>query len=265
MFLSDYHVHTEYSMDSRVPIIDRVSWAVENNINELCLTDHLEKNFCTTYDPPDYKKYLNEIEKAKELYGDKINVKFGVELGLLPDVFDDAKKVVNKYDYDFVIGSIHQVNMEPLYFDSSYYKRDRVTAYSYYFEYILKNLKLFSDFDVYGHFDYIYRYSTYKNNELDYFEFKELIDTILKLLIEKGVGLEVNLSGFRYGLDAYHPSLDILKSYKNLGGEILTIGSDTHDNQKIKPILLKSQDFVKEAGFDYITTFEKRKPSFIKI
>ncbi len=266
MFISDYHTHTEYSHDSTVLIKDRVQWAINNGINEICITDHLELDTTISYhNIPDYKKILKEIESLRKTFGEKIKIKFGVEYGFVTSTFDEADKIISSNDFDFVIASTHAIDGIDLYFNSEYYKRDKINAYNYYFEHMLQNIKGYKNFNVYGHLDYIFRYSTYENNRLNYFDHKEVIDPVLKLLIENGKGIEVNLSGKPYGLDTFHPSLDILKAYKNFGGEIITIGSDTHNTQDVRELILQGQDIIKEAGFDYVTTFDKRKPNFIKI
>ncbi len=265
MFLTDYHLHTNYSIDSNVSIINRAKWAIENGINEICLTDHMECEFNENYHIHNFTKYNQEIKEAQDLYGDKLKIKFGMELGLIPHLKKSAKEMVKTYDFDFIIGSTHEVNRVPLYDGSYYTGKDKITAFNEYLEEVLSNSILFDEYDVYGHFDYVYRYSHYDDNKLHYNDHKEIIDAIFRNFVERGKGIEINLSGVRYGHNSFHPNLDILRSFKAQGGEIVTIGSDTHNLQEVKPLLLQAQDMLKEAGFDYVTTFDKRKASFVKI
>ncbi len=267
MFLTDYHLHTNYSIDSQVSIMNRVKWAVENGINEICLTDHMEREFReVNYNVHDFAKYKREIQEAQEFYGDKIKIKFGMELGLIPHLHKTAKEIVKNYDFDFIIGSTHEVNKVPLYERSIYYDgKEKIVAFNEYLEEVLSNSILFDEYDVYGHFDYVYRYSNYPDNKLRYSDHAEIIDEIFKNFADRGKGIEINLSGVRYGHNSFHPNLEILKAFKRQGGEIVTIGSDTHNLQEARPLIIQAQDMMKEAGFDYITTFEKRQPSFIKI
>ncbi len=267
MFLADYHLHTNYSIDSRVSIKDRVKWAIENGINEICLTDHLDRESRdVTYTVHDFAKYKKEIQEEQAIYGDKIKIKFGMELGLIPHLHKDAKEIVKKHDFDFIIGSTHEVNKVPLYESSTYYNgKDKLTAFNEYLDEVLNNSIMFDEFDVYGHIDYVYRYSNYPDNKLHYHDHNEIIDAIFKNFVERGKGIEINLSGVRYGHNSFHPNLEILKAFKKQGGEIVTIGSDTHNIQEVRPLIIQAQDMMKEAGFDYLTTFDKRQPSFIKI
>ncbi len=267
MFLADYHLHTNYSIDSNVSIKDRVKWAIENGISEICLTDHLDREYTDViYTVHDFTKYKKEIQEAQELYGDKIKIKFGMELGLIPYLHKDAKTIVKNNDFDFIIGSTHEVNKAPLYFDTIFYQnKDKLTVFNEYLEEVLNNSILYDEYDVYGHIDYVYRYSQYEDNKLHYAEHKEIIDAIFKNFVERGKGIEINLSGVRYGHNTFHPNLEILKAFKNQGGEIVTIGSDTHNLQEARPLIIQAQDMMKEAGFDYLATFEKRQPIFVKI
>ncbi len=282
MFIADYHMHTNYSIDSQISIHDRVLWAINNDIQEICLTDHLEPlskediilfnidtNIETT--PPDkyrvhnYEQYKKDIQHAQQEFGDKIKIKFGAELGLMPELYEDGKKIIASNDFDFVIGSTHQVGDSRLFPNCKFYdNKTKIQAFNEYLESILHNTKNITCYDVYGHIDYVYRYSNYENNKLDYNEHKDLIDSILKNLVEQGKGLEVNLSGVRYGHNSFHPSLDILKAFKSLGGEIVTVGSDTHNLQEVKPLIIQARQVLQDAGFKYFATFDKRKPNFIK-
>ena len=119
--------------------------------------------------------------------------------------------------------------------------------------------------DSYGHIDYVVRYGPNKNTFYSYERYRDLIDEILKTLIEKGIALEVNTAGYKYGLGAPNPHPDILKKYRSMGGELLTVGSDAHrpehlayDFQKVTPLL-------KECGFKAYTVFEKRVPKFLPL
>ena len=134
-----------------------------------------------------------------------------------------------------------------------------------YFESVLTNVKTDVNFDVYGHLDYVVRYGPNKDAYYSYEKFADIIDEILRLLIGKGKGIELNTAGFKYGLAHAHPTEAILKRYRELGGEIITIGSDGHAKEQVAWDFHKVPDLLKTAGFDYYTVFKNRKPQFIKI
>ena len=118
-------------------------------------------------------------------------------------------------------------------------------------------------FDVYGHLDYVVRYSPEKS--YDPLDYREMIDEILKLLIKKGKGIEINTAGLKSGLGYVHPHEFILNRYKELGGEMITAGSDAHDRSRVAADFDQAEEALKKAGFKYYAVFRQRKPDFIAI
>lgn len=266
MYIVDYHTHTNYSPDSDAPFETMIKAAIDKGVNEFCVTDHIDNPELYFFDLPNYSKFLEEFNIFKEKYKNSIKLLFGAELSLAPYLKEEVEKIMPLQDYDFVIGSSHETEKKFLFSRTTYYDgKSKEEAFRIYFEEVLENIKIFDEYDVYGHFDYIYRYSKYADNSFNYFDYKDIIDECLKILVSKGKGLEVNASGFKYQLNSFHPSLDILKTYKNLGGEIITYGSDSHEPFYIVNKYKEAMEYIKSAGFQYITTFEKRKLKQIKI
>ena len=143
--------------------------------------------------------------------------------------------------------------------------RSDEAAYREYFQCTLENIKKFSNFDVLGHMDYVVRYGATMDKDYTYEKYKDILDKILELLIDKGKGLEINTGGLKKGMQDLHPSIDILKRYHKLGGEIITIGSDSHSTEHIAGYFDKAYDVLKECGFRYYTVFEKRVAEFKRL
>ncbi len=266
MFRADYHLHSSFSIDSEAPMEDIIISAIDKGMSEIAFTDHAD--FDEKYYPvPEYESYIPVFSGLKEKYKDKINIILGVETGLENRWSDRINEFAQKYDFDFIIGSSHAVETLDLYFDQKEYFRDRTKkeAYTIYFEEMLKNISKCRYFNVYGHMDFVSRYGMYDDNSLHYAEYRELIDECLKALIKNGQGIEVNTSGFRYGIDGTYPSLDIIKRYRELGGEIITAGSDSHTAEDTADHIDYAYELIKEAGFEYITVFRKKIPEFIRI
>lgn len=265
----DYHLHSNYSNDSNIPIEEMIEGAINLGLSEICFTDHYD------YANPnpqfecklDYDEYFRHVPLLQESYGDKILLKFGVEIGLQPHITEHNTQFAKKYPFDFIIGSSHIVDGCDIGLDGKKFFEGKLQqeAYTRYFEDILHHVKNFDDFDVYGHLDYVVRYGGYEKRELDFNIFKEILVDILKTIISKGKGIEINSSGFRYGLGHAHPHIKILKLYKELGGEIITAGSDAHKPKDICGYFDKVYEILKSIGFNYIATYEKRKPKFVKI
>ena len=113
-----------------------------------------------------------------------------------------------------------------------------------------------------GHLDYVVRYGKSREKEYSYTDYADIIDEILKLLIEKEKGLEVNSAGLKYGLPFAHPHPDVLNHYRELGGEIITIGADAHKPEHIAYDFAKAEEILKSCGFKYYTEFFEQKPVF---
>lgn len=209
--------------------------------------------------------YLFDLIRFKEKYADKIRVLFGVELGLQPHLSKENARYVREHDFDFVIASSHVCNGTDPYLPSFYEGRSEEEAYREYFSSILDNLKSFSNFDVYGHLDYVVRYGPDKDNNYTYEKYKDLIDRILETLLEKEKGIEINTGGLNRGLSDLHPCKEIIKRYRLLGGEIVTVGSDAHNTARIADAFGRVSETLTECGFKYYTVFEKRMPEFRKL
>ncbi len=265
MFFADYHVHTIYSSDSEAPVEAVINSAIDKGLTEIAFTDHVD--FDPRYTFTDYDKYIPRMLELREKYKDKISIICGVEIGLESKWAKYINHLTGSHPFDFIIGSSHAVQTLDVYYDRQKFFGDKTKeeAYTIYFEEILKNIETCNDFCVYGHLDYITRYGTYTDNSLEYKDYADLIDEILKKLINKGKGIEVNTSGFRYGIDNVYPQKDIIKRYKELGGEIITAGSDSHKSEVVGDHIDFAYNLIKDCGFNYITRFKQRKPVFEKI
>ena len=134
-----------------------------------------------------------------------------------------------------------------------------------YFESVLENLACFSEINVYGHIDYVVRYGPNKNREYSYGRYQDILDEILRTLITKGIGIELNTGGYHYGLGEPNPCTSVIKRYRQLGGEIITVGADAHAPEKIAYAFGKAAAILEECGFRYYTVFEGGKPYFLKL
>ncbi|RKD27189.1 histidinol-phosphatase [Caminicella sporogenes] len=266
MIMYDYHVHSNFSADCKIDMKDMIEKAINLNIKEICFTDHIDYEYC---DPSinfdfDIEEYTNYINKMKNLYKGKIKVLKGVEIGIQPHIIEKCEKFINRNDFDFVICSIHTCNKKDLYSGDFFINKTPKEAYIKYFEELLYCIKKFDSFNVVGHLNIITRYNkeVAKENIRNYFD---ILEEIFKTLIDKNKGIEINTSGFRYNIDNLMPPKEVLKFYKELGGQIITTGSDSHIPETLGEKFDYVYEVLKDIGFRYITTFEKMKPKFVKI
>ena len=143
--------------------------------------------------------------------------------------------------------------------------RDQKAAIRRYLDVTLENIRAFDDFDVYGHLDYIVRYIPQGERRFSYPEYRELTDAILQLLIGKGKGIEINTGGYKAGLPDPNPCADMLRRYRELGGEIITMGSDAHTPDYVGCRFSDAKEVLRDCGFRYYTVFRERKPEFIPL
>lgn len=264
--ISDFHLHTEFSLDAQENPENMVREAIRKGMKRICITDHQEippsstaPNWERTLDE---KTYMRVMQRLREKYYRQIDICIGMEIGLQLHQSEVFGKMVKELPLDFVIGSIHMFHEKyPADGDCFSGKNDEA-AYQEAFEITLANIKKCNAYDVLGHVDYIVRYGKKQEESYSYNIFSDILDEILRYLIMNGKGLEVNTSGWKYGLSFPHPHGDILKRYKELGGEILTIGSDAHKYEHLGYDFHRVKGFLESCGFKYYTEFKERKPIF---
>ena len=274
MIQADMHMHTWFSTDSEACPCDMADEAVRKGLKTICFTDHFDKDDLEWGEEGifDVDAYFVEMQKLQEEYAGKLNIRIGMELGLRTYLKDYYEELTKKYPFDFVIGSVHNVPYKKdaegniLYTDPAAEKlftdRTDKEAYRLMMETTLENVRTSDCFQTLGHLDYVVRYGKSREKEYSYTDYADIIDEILKLLIEKEKGLEVNSAGLKYGLPFAHPHPDVLKHYRELGGEIITIGADAHKPEHIAYDFAKAEEILKSCGFKYYTEFFEQKPVF---
>lgn len=268
---ADCHLHSSFSGDSQAPMEDMVLQGISRGLSVMCFTEHHDIDFPDSPDGPgnsfllDAGRYRQELVRLREKYRDRIRLLFGVELGLQPAVNRENTLLAGSFDFDYIIGSTHICHGKDPYCPDFYQGRSEEDAYREYFEAVLENVSSFSDFDSCGHLDYAIRYGPNKDTYYSYERYGDILDEILKCLIQKEKGLELNTGGLKAGMRDFHPCRDALRRYRSLGGELITIGSDSHDPGSIARDFDLAAQALKECGFKYYAVYEKRSPVFFLI
>lgn len=271
---ADFHTHTNFSSDADRTVTPerQIEGAIEKGLEMICVTDHFDQDYPAQEHGPneavfqfDVDAYFRKLMTLREIYQKKIEVRIGIELGLQPHLGAFYKELVNKYPFDFVIGSAHVFGGVDPYFERGHSPKTDQVRYQEAFEEMLADIQNVDDFDVLGHIDYVVRYGKEQAKYYSYEAYAEILDEILKTVIERGKGIELNTAGFKYGLGFAHPKPEILKRYRKLGGEIITVGSDGHCPEHLAYDFHKVKDVLKAAGFNYYTVFRGRKPEFMSI
>lgn len=267
---ADYHIHTSFSGDSDAPMEEVIQKAVALGLTHICITEHYDPDY--VYAPGEEglfelntDSYLYELLKLREKYKDQITVGFGVELGLQTHLKRALAVYTKSHDFDFIIGSSHLCNRRDPYYPSFFEGRSEEETHREYFQTILECARSLPYFDVYGHLDYVVRYGPTKNEKYTYAKHADIFDQILTHLIENGKGIELNTNGLRTGLGQPNPCADIIRRYRELGGEIITIGSDAHTPMDIASHFDEACDLLKACGFRYYCIFQSRMPEYLKL
>lgn len=267
--LWDCHMHSFFSADSNTPMEEMIKKALSQGLKGICFTEHLDPDYPPTPDDLDFSldipAYCSQLSRLKEQYKNKISLCFGIELGLQPHLAADFRDLLGMYPFDFVIGSSHVVHGRDPYYPEYFQGRREEEAYQEYFQSILENIEAFGEMDVYGHIDYVVRYGPGQNTYYTYEAYRDILDEILKSLIRRGIGIELNTGGYHYGLGEPNPSAAVIRRYRELGGEIITIGADAHTPDKIGFAFSQAAQVLKTCGFTYYTVFQERKPVFFPL
>ncbi len=269
-------MHSHHSGDSEAPMEAMIEKAVELGLETITFTEHNDFDYP---DSPEGEEpvcdgtmfllnsdsYLYELLGMREKYKEKIRIGFGVEIGLQQSCVKDNLIFCRDHEYDFIIASLHVVDGKDPYYPSFFEGRSEKEALREYFIRYHENIKKFHNFDVLGHLDYMVRYLPSGNREYDYSEYSDIIDEIFKELIENEKGIELNTKAMSKGMKEFHPCMSALKRYRELGGEIITVGSDAHAPGDIAAHFDKVPDALKEAGFKYYCIYENRLPEYHKL
>jgi histidinol-phosphatase (PHP family) len=263
MYTTDYHIHTNWSHDGKDSMDALANAAIKKKIDEICFTDHFE--LTGDREIIDYSQYILEYEKVKQKCRGKIKLKLGVEIGILNDKLEGFSELVNAFPFDYVLASTHRIdNISPS-FPEYFMGINKLEGYIKYFQYMLESIQNFNDFDCWGHLDYVIRYGSFKEKGFKYFEVQDILDEILKTIISKGKGIEINSSYRIKSKSEFHPSKEILQRYFELGGEIISFGSDAHTKEYLGLYYKEACELLLSLGINHLTIFDKRKAKFIKI
>lgn len=271
---ADYHVHTEYSDDSVYPMEHVVRDAIQMGMDEICFTDHVDYGIKADWDSGeemvyrgnepfanvDYPRYMDEIRRMKEVYGDKITIRTGLEFGMQVHTIPQYEALFERYPFDFIILSIHQVEDKEFWTQEFQEGRTQKEYNERYYEELLNVVRTYKDYSVLGHLDLIVRYD--KAGIYPFERVRPLIEEILKTVIADGKGIEINTSSRRYGLADSTPSKEILKLYRELGGRIITIGSDSHKPEHLGAYFREAKQYLKGLGYEQFCTFDQMQPVF---
>lgn len=287
---ADYHLHSEFSDDSKELMERQVEKAIKLGLDEMCFTDHVDYGIKRDWDDPrgiewrqgdvissgdvareplanvDYPRYFAKLAFMRAAYGNMLTIRSGLEFGIQSITVDDYERLFAKYqdELDFVLFSMHQVDNQEFWSQDFQRGRSQKEYNEAYYEEILKTMKAFKHYSVLAHLDLLVRYD--KAGIYPFAKVKDLVAEILRQAIGDGKGIEVNTSSWHYGLSDTQPSRSVLHLYKDLGGRIVTVGSDAHQISYLAGHIKDAYAILRdEIGFEEIATFDHMEPVFHKL
>ena len=271
---ADYHVHSEFSDDSAYPLEEVVKDAIRLKLDEICITDHVDYGVKQDWDcgrtieyrgsaplaNVDYPRYMARIDELKKQYGEQITIKTGMEFGVQIHTIPQFESLYSRYPFDFILLSIHQVEDQEFWTQDFQQGRTQQEYNERYYEEMLQVVRQYKHYSVLAHLDLITRYD--QAGVYPFVKVRDRIAEILQQVIRDGKGIEVNTSCHRYGLKDLTPSREILGLYRELGGTIITLGSDAHKAEHLAAYMKETREELRKMGFSSLCTFQNMEPVF---
>lgn len=264
MYLADYHTHTRISPDAKRSMREMAEAAIEAGLDEICFTDHMEPvewGVITPRESYDWAGLAADFQEAREALGNQVRLRLGIELGDAAWEFDNTERLLAQAPpLDFIIGSIHLLS--PAYDGVDLYffdPKDEAEARAGIEDYLgqARKMAAWGKFSVLGHLTLPLRYlNENRGFHLTFDGYEAEVEEILRTLIQKGVGIELNTN--RGGMPL--PDGKWLRMYRGLGGEIITLGTDAHRRRDVGRAIREGQALLRQCGFTRFCTFEQMRP-----
>jgi histidinol-phosphatase (PHP family) len=272
--LHDSHTHTSFSEDCSTPLDTHISAAKAKGLCYLAITDHCDYDFIYAKLDPweiDLPSYHAAVSQAKQIHNSSsvihhssFTLASGIEFAYHHKANADYQAILDTYDFDVVVNSVHLVNDENIYKTPYFENKTKKQAYSAYLKTVLESLLVPYRYEIVGHIGYVTRMATYSDTRLFYADFPDLIDEILRKIISLNKCLEINTNTKSQSVP-FHPMTDILKRYRELGGSLITFASDAHQTHRLAEKFGNVKQAVKNLGFKYFTVYQNGKEVFLPI
>jgi histidinol-phosphatase (PHP family) len=268
--LFDNHNHSQFSFDGKKTTVEAsASSAKAKGLGGICFSDH-----CDFYVPPMKAEFENlvpeyfnvaeqqaEIDRVSSLICDSsFKILKGIEIGMYEECREQIRKTLNGNSFDQVVASVHYIDQTDPYYGGFYDDKDWKQAYGRYLETIYREMTWLGDFDIMAHYDYVARYAPYPQTSIMYRDFSDIFDEMFRYLISEGKALEINTKSYQ-DHKGRTPQLDsgLLLRYKDMGGEIISLGSDSHNPARPGDKFGHYAELLRSLGFRWTAHYENRR------
>ena len=261
---ADLHTHTAFSFDGApAATVDAMcESAIEKGLTLLAITDHCDINgeIEGLYAVLNKDAVLAAVNAAKLKYADRLTVLLGIELGQATQYPDEARALLQKYPYDIVLGSLHNLAGTPDFyymsnpapdFPAPQMREMSDADVAALFDRVLEETLDLLDFEgihVLAHLTYMHRYVLQAGKVLHFADFTQKLTHVFKKMIQKGVALELNTSTVgRAGITM--PTAELLRLYRGCGGQLVSLGSDAHTPDTVAQHFDTAAALLRDCGF----------------
>lgn len=263
--LCDLHVHTHFSCDSEATIEAMCRQAIALGLRQVAFTEHVD------FVPADAgygffrpAAYLAEISRCRQLFGDQLTLLAGVEIGEFHRFRSQANALLDAHRFDLVIGSLHWAKKIPVTAALNPQPRPMDRAFRDYFD-ELQQMCSVGGFDIVGHLDVVKRNGFDAAGQYNVLDHEKAVRSILDVIIRNGIALEINTSTLRLAVNQTSPGQAVVTWYRQMGGRLLTIGSDAHTLADLAAGWETAVEMARAAGFAHLTSFSSRTPCALSL
>ncbi|MCQ2533156.1 MAG: histidinol-phosphatase HisJ family protein [Clostridia bacterium] len=261
--VADTHNHTcHFSFDAEMSIYELMTSAKEKGISNIAITEHYELGFDDQLF--DIDQYSKAFVTWKDLSKDKVKLLMGVEFGYQKHLAKEVDVLAKTAPFDQIILSNHLVDGQDIYYYRDCYKRPKNELYGEYIDVMAEMADICNEYDIIGHYDYINRYSNHRNSQIFYEDCPKSFDRLFEVMIAKNKCLEINTRSIhkmkQRKIKEYMPDKAVIKRYMDMGGKMISLGSDSHTPNTLGIHFEETIDYLKELGINEVYHFENRKP-----
>lgn len=248
--LTDLHVHSSFSYDSEEITENYIRKAIARGDERIGFVQHYDYDCFLVEDKTplcDLDAYKNEIDRLRNVYGEKIKILFGIEFGYDERAEKHYSELVDKYKFDYVINSVHLVGGKDCCLKECWENCSTDYIYKEYLEKVYKSVKANYPWQIVGHLGYPARYAPKNERQFGFENYSRELTDILKAIVANGKFLEINSS--TKSEKPFMPFEDVLKKYVDIGGKLVTFGSDAHSVERYCEKITEVEKFINKCGF----------------
>lgn len=262
--LADSHTHSRNSFDGSASVRALCEGARRRGIRYLTVTDHYDCNELPAENlGKTQKASFAEISACAQGAPETVTVLSGMELGQPLQALAWAERLLAAEPCDFVLGSLHNLENFSDFYDLDYTAQPLEPLFDRYFSEML-DMIAWGNFDSLAHLSYPLRYLPDGFSQAAAY-FKSGQDSVLRALAKAGKALEINTSGLRQRIGVTLPDADTVRRFRELGGELITLGSDAHTAEDVGAGIAEGVSIAAAAGFSRIAVYRNRKPELLPI